>query len=369
MHIDKRWLLWGGLLAAGLLALGGWLIARRHALEPADVPEAQRILDVQAQTPFQILIPTYLPKQFNRSNVDITANELGPGGEPLVRLTYHTRTGEIVVIRQWVPAWRLEETVVVGQWLPVARDPQVPAASQLAHTKWGQSWLLRQGGDLITIWVDVGPLRVEISTSDQVLLPVEQLLAVADNLGPASSHLVFSTAATEATAIVRQAWATALLREAVVTGTPRPGATGSLPGAGLTPPPTVVSSQRTPGFPAAAASSAPGAVETVPVASSTPEVLGVTLAIEDKYITILFDAPPKVAQEWGQGRVSVVDEATGTVYSEIPIIPNAGPLIAVPLEDWQVGHVALVNAPIPLSTGALVTVVLGEYRFEHLTIQ
>jgi hypothetical protein len=173
----RRWLLLGGLLALALLGLGGWLIASGRAAEPAEAPEAQKVLDLQAGMPFQILIPAYLPKQFDREGMEISVNESGPGGEPMVQLAYHTRKGQDLFIREWVP---------------VNPDLEVLAASRPVETKWGRSWLLRQGEALIAIWVDIGPLRASIYTTDQDLLPVEHLLAVADSMGPASNRQVFS---------------------------------------------------------------------------------------------------------------------------------------------------------------------------------
>lgn len=185
------------------------------------------------------------------------------------------------------------------------------------------------------------------------------------------------SAAAEATAIVQRAratalvlqaraQATALIRQAESTATPQPGATRSLPAAGLTPAPPLASTELEPSLPA----TSQGEVMTVPVTSTTTvEVLGVSLAAESGYIMVQFRAPPRVAQEWWQGRVSVVDEATGTVYNEIPVIPKVGPLIGRPVEEGQLGYVMLVNAPVPLGPGGLVTVVLGAYTFEHLPVQ
>jgi hypothetical protein len=39
------------------------------------------------------------------------------------------------------------------------------------------------------------------------------------------------------------------------------------------------------------------------------------------------------------------------------------------VEEGQVGYVMLVNAPVPLGSGSLVTVNLGEYTFEHIPVQ
>jgi hypothetical protein len=175
----RHWLLLAGLGAALVvaLALGGWLIASGQASEPTEAPEAQAVLDVQEHMPFQILIPAYLPKQFDRAGMAIQVDQSGPGGEPMVELTYRTRKGVPLFIREWVPV-----------------DPamEIMATSRAIQTKWGQGWLLNQAGKLLVIWIDVGPLRVAIMSTNMELLPEEQLLAVAETMGPASNRQVFN---------------------------------------------------------------------------------------------------------------------------------------------------------------------------------
>ena len=83
-------------------------------------------------------------------------------------------------------------TLYIQEWVPVNPDKEILAASRPVQTKWGQGWLLRQGEELIAIWIDIGPLRASIYTTDQTLLPKEQLLAMAETMGPASNRQVFS---------------------------------------------------------------------------------------------------------------------------------------------------------------------------------
>ncbi len=175
-RIPGRWILLGVVLAALVVAVGGWLIANGRATEPTEAPEAQKVLDVQAGMPFQILIPAYLPREFNRAAMDIEVGMTGPGGEPMVQLTYRTKKGSTLFIREWVP---------------VNPDKEILAASRPVQTKWGRGWFLRQGEGLIVIWVDVGPLRASIYTTDQSVLPKEELLAAAETMGPASNRQVF----------------------------------------------------------------------------------------------------------------------------------------------------------------------------------
>jgi hypothetical protein len=76
-----------------------------------------------------------------------------------------------------------------------------------------------------------------------------------------------------------------------------------------------------------------------------------------------------VAGSWYQGIVSVTDEGTGTVYNEVPVIPVVGPLFGKPVQDGQRGYVMFVNGPVPLQSGSLVTVTLGDYIFKHLLVK
>ncbi len=189
-------------------------------------------------------------------------------------------------------------------------------------------------------------------------------------------------AAAEATAIIQQAEATAMVLQARAMATAMIEKAGAVP---ATPVPAKAEPTSAPPIaptktPAAltgnAASSPtqtlPQAVHTsAPTLSNTDrvQILSVSLAEEGGLIMVRFKAPPEVAQQWWQGRVSVVDEATGTAYNEIPDAPNIGPLIARPKVAGQPGYVMLVNPPPGLHPGAWVTVVLGNFKQEHLLVQ
>jgi copper(I)-binding protein len=112
---------------------------------------------------------------------------------------------------------------------------------------------------------------------------------------------------------------------------------------------------------------------TPPKASQTTpgrvEITAVTTAAEGAYIMVEFRAPVRLVESWYQGRVSVTDESSGAVYAEIPTVGTIGLLIGRPRVDGQLGYVMLVNAPAPLASGAQVTVVLGDFKQEHLIIQ
>ena len=234
--------------------------------------------------------------------------------------------------------------------------------------------------------------RVRRLMSAGLALLVVALAACAPAAGQATPDLV-QQAAAEATAIVQQAQATALLlaaqatatavmaRVVAVEATPSPppvdGGMGGVPGADAAPPPVDGGTGELPGADAATPpvdggmGGVPGAdAGPTPVAvSGQVELLGVGFGAEGGFITVWFRAPSQVTQTWWQGKVSVTDEGNGAVYNEIPVMPVIGPLIGKPVEAGQMGYVMLVNAPPGLRSGAQVTVVLGDYRFEHITVQ
>ena len=95
----------------------------------------------------------------------------------------------------------------------------------------------------------------------------------------------------------------------------------------------------------------------------------VSFGADGAYIYVQFKAHPQVADKFWPGVLSVVDEATGTVYNEVPVMPVIGPLIARPKQEGQLGYVMLVNAPPGLRSGSIVTVILADFRQEHVTVQ
>ncbi len=172
----RKWLVPGLCLAIIALAVGIWWVSSRQPTS-REAPEAEKVFAVQANMPFQILIPAYLPADFDRAGVEITVTESGPGGEPMTQLAYHTRQGATVFVREWVP---------------VNPDMEILAGSRPIQTKWGEGWLLTQGNSLVAAWVDIGPLRVSIYTHNLDVLPKEYLVKAAETMGPASNQQVFS---------------------------------------------------------------------------------------------------------------------------------------------------------------------------------
>jgi hypothetical protein len=172
----------------------------------------------------------------------------------------------------------------------------------------------------------------------------------------------------EATAIVLRAQATveALTRDpraASPTLSPAPPTPlpATSPNPGVPIPPTARA-----GLPTATQVGATGAA-----ATSEPEaveLLGVGLGDEAGLISVKFKAPPRVAHGWRPGNVFVVDEATGIKYDNVPVTPVIGPLITRPNQYGQIGYVMLYNTNSGLRSGSTVTVVLGDFRREHVVV-
>ncbi len=168
------WLASGLVLLAAVVLFGAWQMRTQAATREA--PEAAAILAAQAAMPFQILIPAYMPKEVIRDKVGISMTETGPGGEPMVQLVYRTKS---------------DDTIFLKQWVPVNPEKEILAGSRPVQTIWGQGYMIAQGSSLAAIWVDVGPTRVSIYTPTQRHVTREEVLQMANTLGPASSSQVF----------------------------------------------------------------------------------------------------------------------------------------------------------------------------------
>ena len=173
---SRRWLFLAIIPVILLAALGVWLVGQGQASDAKELPEAAKVYATQPQLPFQILVPAYLPASFMREKVDIKVSQTGPVGEPMVELAYHTYDGKSVFIRQW---------------RPINADQEILAYSRPIETKWGKGWLYRQGDNLRAMWVDIGPTRVSVFSGDLDVVPEEQLLEIAETLGPPSNNQVF----------------------------------------------------------------------------------------------------------------------------------------------------------------------------------
>lgn len=111
----------------------------------------------------------------------------------------------------------------------------------------------------------------------------------------------------------------------------------------------------------------------LPVVTSEPDPDGVTFegvgfGADGDYIMVGFTAPLELAGSVQQGFIYVVDEETKVIYKDIPVMPIVGPLIGRPTKEGQGGYVMLLNYSRSVKSGSVVTVVLGNYKREHVKV-
>src|SRR5512141_3165367 len=85
----KGWLLAGIFILLALL-IAGVVFIKIGSSGPRAAPEAEQVLQAQADMPFQVLIPAYLPKTFHREKIQIVTDQPGPNGEKMIQLIYST---------------------------------------------------------------------------------------------------------------------------------------------------------------------------------------------------------------------------------------------------------------------------------------
>ncbi|NLT42261.1 MAG: hypothetical protein GXX93_06280 [Anaerolineae bacterium] len=176
-RLGRTWVLLLAFLGVILAAVLVWVLVEQEPVA-AEAPEADKVLAVQAEMPFQILIPSYLPKGFDRTGVEILVNQSGPGGEPMVQLTYRNRKGATIFIREWVPMDPSLETL---------------SGSRPIQTRWGKGYMLTQSQQsLCALWVDVGPLRTSVYSHNMDQITREQIVGIGNSMGPASNRQVFT---------------------------------------------------------------------------------------------------------------------------------------------------------------------------------
>ncbi len=174
-------------------------------------------------------------------------------------------------------------------------------------------------------------------------------------------------AAAEATLILQRAEATAIVLHAQQTAAAMVQVASPTRAAPAVQP-TIMAAPPTPA--AANAAAALDATSTPVAQTSEPRLLGVTFAADSGMVIVYYAASPALARTWQPGNVSVTDEATGFKYNEVPVMPVIGPLIAHPVQEGQQGYVMFVNPPGNLlKSGARVTVILGEFKQEHVVVQ
>jgi len=179
-------------------------------------------------------------------------------------------------------------------------------------------------------------------------------------------------AAAQATAMIQSAEATALVLQAQAKAA---ALVQSASAAGPTPAPAVTP---LPPLKPAVGAASPSPTRSTELTDSEEadmdevQLVRVEVGTESGLILVQFKAPYQMARTWQQGMVYVVDEATGAKYNEIPVLPIVGPLFARPKQAGQIGNVMFANAApgaSGLRRGSVVTVVLGAFKQEHVTIQ
>jgi len=168
-----------GLLVSAFILLpflfSGFFWLRISASEPREAPEAERVLSAQAEMPFQVLIPAYLPKLFNREQVEISTDQLAPNGEKMVQLTYSTRKGDSLTLSEWM-------SVNLGSDKAAADVRRCLCVSQTS----GQC-------NMVGMELNIGSVRVKVEFSAPNLIPYDQMQFMLGTLGPAANRQVYSS--------------------------------------------------------------------------------------------------------------------------------------------------------------------------------
>jgi hypothetical protein len=175
-----------------------------------------------------------------------------------------------------------------------------------------------------------------------------------------------ATAEAQATAIVQNARATAIIalaQEQATVLAAEPAATQVSPASTNTPV-TRVESGVSPQPDATSTAVAANVSQTM-----TAEIVRVSIVPDSGLIQVQFKAAPSISGKWQYWNVYVVDEATGTSYNDIPDVPLIGRLLAKPQNANQLGYVMFNNTDGKLRKGGVVTVVLGDFKQEHIQVQ
>lgn len=157
------------------LLLSGFLWTQFNASQPREAPEAERVLKAQMDLPFQVLIPAYLPKAFNREKMELVTGRSGPNGEKLVKLIYSTRQGDSITFREW---------------LPTNDESNTPAADTTRCLCLCQT---NKQCSMEGMELNVGSVRVRMEFSTPNLVYYEEMQLMLGTLGPATNRQVYSS--------------------------------------------------------------------------------------------------------------------------------------------------------------------------------
>jgi hypothetical protein len=174
---QKRLLLLGIFVLVSFLFSGLFWVTW-NASKPREAPESERVLSAQVELPFQILIPAYLPKAFNREKMEIVTDQSGPNGEKRVTLIYSTRKGDSISFREWIP---------VDQGPANARRCLcVCQANKQSHGDASQC-------NMVGMELNVGTVHVKVEFSAPNLVYYNELQLMLSTLGPATNRQVYSS--------------------------------------------------------------------------------------------------------------------------------------------------------------------------------
>jgi hypothetical protein len=179
---QRKWvlrLIVGIMLVAILLSVSAWILPLGVSGKTIPPPEAQSILGRQAEVPFQILIPAYLPAGFQRKDVEIRTDLTDPQGRPLVQLIYtHPRGVQLTL----------------NEWMSETSDASNPTnTSELGIS---QCYCLCRNGEVCQAdhWmIDNGLVRVMGETSNPEILSSSHIQLILGTLAPAGGMLTYTS--------------------------------------------------------------------------------------------------------------------------------------------------------------------------------
>jgi hypothetical protein len=168
---SKKRLLIGIFILVALL-LAGFVWFTINTSRPREAPEAERILRAQVELPFQVLIPGYLPKAFNREKVEIITDQAAPKGEKLVKLVYSTRKGDSITFSEWLPS-----------------------ADQMTGNRTCCLCVCQTNKqcNMVGMELNVGSVRVRVEFSTPNLIYYDEMQLMLNTLGPAANRQVYSS--------------------------------------------------------------------------------------------------------------------------------------------------------------------------------
>lgn len=171
-RLRKGWLI--GILVLIPFLLGGAIWLYIDSSKPREAPEAERVLQAQTEMPFQVLIPAYLPKLFDRKNVQIVTDQPGPTGEKMIQLIYSTRKGDALTFSEWLPTQRSGKVMS-----DVVRCVCICQANQQCN--------------MVGMELSVGSVKIKVEFSAPNLIAHDQMQFMLSTLGPATNHQVYSS--------------------------------------------------------------------------------------------------------------------------------------------------------------------------------